>query len=746
MEHTVTHITRVALLQSLFEIAARSNLKEGEAVTALKEKASPCFSPEGRNSSEKELLSLADEIITGQQDRLKSSSEDRMLPLQSVFNRLRGAPEGAGIQPESPLGRIGYPASRTDSQLWDPQSYKVLFQNATALKIIVDGSADAVNAALFAEHEYFYNVPAFPGCEGYEDLSLSDYVSLRVAISSCLALWLETKDQPVKPGILEQKTFLLCSCDFSGIQKFIYLVSSDSALRSLRARSFYLELLMEHITDEILERVGLTRANLLYSGGGRNTLLLPNTARVRETLESITNKVNHWLFREFGTLLYLAEASVSCSGRELSESEPLVSLFHAVSQKISLRKMQRYSAEELVQMNRQITVGGTDECCVCGRSSRLNEAGKCPLCAAFADAARRIMRPENVCLVTADRPPDEFTPLPLPNCGSGDFVWASAVTEAEAREWLKSGKTKLRMYVKNRRSKNFPFAIPLEMGDYCAQVDLEALAGSSKGIPRIGILRLDVDSLGDAFSHGFDTANGNCETLFRTKALSRELSRFFQYDINLLMRQGNGGSGYKVEIVYSGGDDVFLAGAWSDIVKSAVDIHLALEKYTLGRLTISGGIGIYPYKYPISNSAQETAELEDAAKKHPGKNAIDLFSTENTFSWNVFTQKILSEKLAALRDFFENQPEDKSEFGNAFLYRLLQLLRGQKSDQINLARYAYLLARMEPAKKNSEAFRHYNEFSSKMYQWAQTCEDRLQLIAAICIFVYAHRRKKEEDM
>lgn len=59
-------------------------------------------------------------------------------------------------------------------------------------------------------------------------------------------------------------------------------------------------------------------------------------------------------------------------------------------------------------------------------------------------------------------------------------------------------------------------------------------------------------------------------------------------------------------IVYSGGDDVFLAGAWNEVIAAFMDLRKALETFTLGTLTISGGIGVYQDSYPIHVMAQET--------------------------------------------------------------------------------------------------------------------------------------------
>ena len=42
-----------------------------------------------------------------------------------------------------------------------------------------------------------------------------------------------------------EPAFLLYTTDFSRIQRFIYTVHTEGALRSLRSRSFFLELLMD---------------------------------------------------------------------------------------------------------------------------------------------------------------------------------------------------------------------------------------------------------------------------------------------------------------------------------------------------------------------------------------------------------------------------------------------------------------------------------------------------------------------
>ena len=58
--------------------------------------------------------------------------------------------------------------------------------------------------------------------------------------------------------------------------------------------------------------------------------------------------------------------------------------------------------------------------------------------------------------------------------------------------------------------------------------------------------------------------------LFRAAAFSRQMSLFFKYHINGLLQ------GLCVSIVYAGGDDVFLVGAWNHTLQAALRISDAM--------------------------------------------------------------------------------------------------------------------------------------------------------------------------
>ena len=115
----------------------------------------------------------------------------------------------------------------------------------------------------------------------------------------------------------------------------------------------------------------------------------------------------------------------------------------------------------------------------------------------------------------------------------------------------------------------------------------------------------------------------------------------------------------------------------------------------------------------------------------------------------IFFPDILRQALQSLAPQFLRHPvksfgKDDAEHGNAMLYNLLALLREAENDRINLARYAYLLARLSP-KKNAPDYKLYEQFSHSMMDWALDAVQRHQLITAIYIYVYQNRKGGDTD-
>lgn len=206
-----------------------------------------------------------------------------------------------------------------------------------------------------------------------------------------------------------EPAFLLYTADFSRIQRFIYTVHTEGALRSLRSRSFFLELLMEHYMDELLDGCGLTRTNIIYSGGGHCYLLLPNTATVQQTLADWNRAFNGWLNEQFGVQLFLANGWTPCSANDLcnvpAEASPYKALFRRVNAIAEQHKQHPYDAAALRALNRvQAIPDGTRECKVCGNSAQVNAEGLCPWCNRFANLSAQIQNQSIYLVHSTPRP------------------------------------------------------------------------------------------------------------------------------------------------------------------------------------------------------------------------------------------------------------------------------------------------------------------------------------------------------
>ncbi len=418
--------------------------------------------------------------------------------------------------------------------------------------------------------------------------------------------------------------------------------------------------------------------------------------------------MNDWLIDQFGSRLFLAQGMTACSADELTNTPavkaPYKAMFARLSTAISQSKLRRYSASQLRRLNAESAGLDGRECTVCGSTDVLRE-GRCAWCARFEDISIRIQDESRVAYYVTGYDSGHWD-LWLPTLDGR--VYLTLVDEATARKRIATDTAVRRVYTKNRAFTGMKYSTRLDVCDYFASNQNEGFARASSGIERLAVCGMDVDNLGQAFVAGFEREHETRPevryrfvTLSRTAALSRQLSLFFKRYMRQILTEG---SALQVSVVYSGGDDVFLLGAWDHVIKAALRIRSKFAAFTAGALTLSAGIALFNARYPIRAAAEETAVLEQRAKNEPGKNAVALFDAEqkHTYPWDVFTCKVVDEKLKALSIFFGGQDER----GMAFLYQMMQLLRTAQEDKLNLARYAYLLARLQPS-RNDPVFKLY---------------------------------------
>ncbi|MDE7307748.1 MAG: type III-A CRISPR-associated protein Cas10/Csm1 [Lachnospiraceae bacterium] len=717
-----------------------------------------------RNNSYAYITCIADNIASAA-DRRKNGEEEKGfqadVPLESVFNILNNNNEKMhyhrGVLAQ---GEINYPTKKEEK--FDKSFYSVIKQNIQNSLLGIEWTEEYVNSLLEILEENLTYIPSSTAKDELADISLFDHVKLTAAVNSCIYDYLTEQDiKDYKTELLQnsdnfykKKVFMLYSIDMSGIQNFIYTIHSEGALKMLRARSFYLEIMMEYIIDTLLKKLELSRTNLLYSGGGHCYILLPNTKYVLEEIFQFEKELNQWFTSHFDISLYAAGGYAVCSANDL-KNEPIGTyseIFRAIGNMISEKKTRRYTAQQIIFLNSHKTQDHTRECKICKRMGHLNKENECETCATIAGMSKHILYTDFFSI--SKRNEGDAVPLPF-------GAYMTSDTKESLKNRMQNDTYYICSYGKNKMYSGKYISTKLWVGNYTTGQTFEELAKQSTGIKRVGILRADIDNLGHAFVSGFESEKNGDKyvSLSRTTTLSRQLSLFFKFYINHILENpqytidGRIAEKRKATIVYSGGDDLFIVGAWHDIIELAVDIREAFTRYTEGTLSLSAGIGLYPSGFPIHVSASEVAALEEESKKLPDKNAVTLFSDgethqeidkgydlcidDGTYKWEIFIKEVIEEKYQIICQFFEYF-EDR---GKSFLYHLLELVRRQ-DDKINLARYIYLLARMEPQSNASqEEKEQYKIFSEKMYVWIKNEKDCRQLKTAITLYSYMIREE-----
>ena len=90
------------------------------------------------------------------------------------------------------------------------------------------------------------------------------------------------------------------------------------------------------------------------------------------------------------------------------------------------------------------------------------------------------------------------------------------------------------------------------------------------------------------------------------------------------------------------------------------------------------------------------------------------------------------------------QIDERLTIGKGGLYRILNFLADTDADRqsINLARFAYLLARLNPG-ENKTGFKAYEKIRDQFYFWYKDFQDRQELRTAIELVIYSIRNKGE---
>lgn len=424
-----------------------------------------------------------------------------------------------------------------------------------------------------------------------------------------------------------EKTYAFVGADLSGIQSFIYTIKPDGALRTLRARSFFVELLMEDAIERTLKLWSVDRHHVVYSGGGGFYLLLPNRPDLALLLRDEIAELNRWLLRTLGGGLYLSTGHFAIDDEELEDAS---SLWGRMAEATGRQKGQRYleGVTSLTDLDsdplrvryprlEMCSICQTDEMPVQWRHMREGSDAFCEFCYTLMMWGQKLPRATGV-IRTYIRPRNDDEYLEI--CG---VYYHLVIHEKDERvssaDWWPFITGEAPLDAKN--SLNPPGYIYKD--EHGHAMSFKDLAIASQGTKLLGVLRMDVDHLGKIFAKGLPSSHRD---LIHLSILSHELARFFKQRLNELCESDAARGQGKFHVVYAGGDDLLMVGTWSNLAPFALEIQSAFMEYTYNNpgITISGGFIVEGYHTPLYRLAELAGETVDISKD-AGRDRLTLF-------------------------------------------------------------------------------------------------------------------------
>lgn len=592
------------------------------------------------DTHESKLISLADWLASGErrEDEEQSRAGSENAVLVSILSRLNRDGNDAVFLPLSEHGDFSrfMPDNATRA---DAEEYSGLWARFESVLKQLDTRRAGPGTWLSLARRFTSRIPSATPTQyrGYvPDISLYDHSRATAAIAVCLAAdnrpegeidTLRTAMRNPETG-RQSLTSPLCRLvcgNLSGIQDFLYAVPRKGAAKSIKGRSFALQLVAEAAVEHLCGRLGLPLVCCVYNGGGRFYLLVPVGADV----ESAARELEEAVFLHFdGALsLHFGETDVTAAdflGDSTGGSEWRAGFVHRwkeAGDDANRKKAQKYSGLAESGYDRVFGDTGQEPHQMASWESTADQGGLSAEDDWYRDLGQAL---RDARWLVRSMPTAEpgglnrfFSTLgweyhlvsdrgALPN-----GVEILEVAELNGYQPVDAVR---RFQMSGAEIFTYRFTAQawprLESGPV---LTFEELAANAEGAQKLGVFRADVDNLGALFQKGL----GANATFGRVAMLSASLSDFFEGYVNALIGEAPAFN-ETVGVVYAGGDDLFVVGAWNHVFDFALRLREDFGRYAGGNpaVSLSGGVVVCEDHLPLRMAAELALDAEDAAKAH----------------------------------------------------------------------------------------------------------------------------------
>lgn len=637
-----------------------------------------------------EKIITAADILSCNEEQYEEKVNEIMEPqlLKSIFTKIKE--DENGIEDEyvydiKPLDfKNIFPSVKQTSQHIS-EDYKTLHNEFyTELKKIKSDTQ-----LLFLLEKYLWCIPTHDIDKNY-DISMYEHAKNASAIALCL--YDQYKAGKITEEVLDNiqkddsKQFILINGDISGIQDFLMKVSSKGAAKSLKSHSIYLSILTDVVVKYIIDNLNLKDANLLYSGGGSFFILAPKITEYN--MNKIKKEIMLKLLKTHGGELFFAIDYIDLSPKDFIN---FPSKWQKVVEKVNKQKYLKWN--EIDTDNKyELIFGPFDEgtkegnhCRLCGISYEYRDKRKivieddeeldiCSLCNSYIELTNKLRNANYLsirkCNIVEVEKPNSYNEIFRSFGYDIDFHKKKILDGSQYYLLNDTG-------FLDKDCEGFKFGayyLPKE-GD--RWLTFEELANKSEGNKNlIGILKLDVDNLGSIFGFGLK----DNKTVSRITTLSRMMSLYFEGYINQLIKDI--GMDKSIYVVYSGGDDTFLIGAWDKVLIFADKFRTKFAEYVCNneKITFTAGIGIFDRRYPVIRSIEITESSLNKAKDFrykdeelAKKNKVSLLG--EVFNWEEFN-RIEKVKELLVETIEKAEERNQQNIGRSLLYKIYRSTLG----------------------------------------------------------------------
>ncbi|WP_423792981.1 type III-A CRISPR-associated protein Cas10/Csm1 [Methanocaldococcus indicus] len=523
------------------------------------------------------------------------------------------------------------------------------------------------------------------------DVSLYDHSKITCAIACCLYRLYKNKritDEDIKKYLngknwedkWEDKIFSLIHGDISGIQDFIFSIVSKGATKSLKGRSFFLDFLTEYFAKYICKELNLSISNIIFCGGGHFYILSYKIDD--EGINEFEQEINDILFEMFKNKLYLNLAKVDVS---LNDFKNFSNKWKEVSDETIKKKLKRFSYK-LKEIFEPIDKGYEDRCSICKKELKDKENSYyleghreiCEYCASFIALTDILKQSNNEIDFTKKF---KTTVKKAKNKDTNKFEEFSfkelpIISELDKTFKLLDNKEYFldKYYLPDNNGelvipyKIWCIAFPTENGENekIKIKDFSILGEQAKertGTNKIATLKMDVDNLGVIFTQGFGI-NTRYASLSRISTLSFFLTLFFTGYIPYLIK-----TKYKddVYLVYAGGDDTLISGAWDKVWELAKEIRKKFKEFVCYNpfITLSAGIILTNPKFEYKKTVNLAEEELEKSKENIiyenkdkniklEKNSLTIFGCPMNWDLEVYYDENFWEKFNKIKEVNNN--------------------------------------------------------------------------------------------